>query len=562
VLKIPAGVSLKTPNQYQYIGTSIPRVDLPDRIISGTFCQNVRLPGMLHGRCVRPASVGAALVSVDERSIKDLPGFMKLVVEGNFVGVVCEREEQAIQAQRRLKVVWSKGSGLPGSENVFHAVRSQQTDARLPEPHPTSQQGDVDAAMVRAAKILKVTYEYPWNHHAMLGPTCAVADVRGDSVTIWSGSQWPRYTQKDVAFLLGRPTESVRVVCVPESGSYGRLGAADAAADAALLSQAVGRPVRVQWSRQEEQAWSPLQPSYVADVRGALDSQGNVIAWEAESWSSSFQDTGRGGGLLAMRLAGRDPGPRNPLAATASAASVDYVLPAVRTAAHTVVPLFRAIFMRAPSAIQRYFVIESFMDELAAAAGADALDFRLRYMRPGVNTDLMQIVRESSGWITRPSPYHSNSDARVVTGRGYGQGEGAHTVVEVEVDRQTGKVRVRDVWVAYSPGPVVNPDGLINQLEQATIQGLSRVLMEEVRFDTSNITTIDWVSHPIFRFSDVPKVHVDIVDRPDLPVNGAGEMGSMPLAGAVANAIFDATGARIRRVPFTPARVLAALKGR
>jgi CO/xanthine dehydrogenase Mo-binding subunit len=560
LMKIPAGVTLKTASQKKYVGTSVPRVDLPDRILNGTFCQNVRLPGMLHGRCVRPESLGATVVSVDERSIADLPGLVKVVVQRNFVGVVCQREEQAIQAQRRLHVVWSKGSGLPGSENVFEAVRRQPTDARIPEPHPTSRQGDVDAAMTRAAKILKATYEYPWNHHAMLGPTCGVADVRTDGVTIWSGSQWPRYTQKDVAYLLGRPTESVRVVCVPESGSYGRLGAADAAADAALLSEAVGKPVRVQWSRHEEQAWSPLQPAFVADVRGALDVQGNVIAWEAETWSSSFQDTGRGGGLLAMRLVGRDPGPRNPIAATASAISVDYVFPNVRSAAHTVEPLFRAIFMRAPAAIQRYFVIESFMDELAAAAGADPLDFRLRYMRPGVNVDLLRRVRKSSGWDARPSSRLRARYGRVVTGRGYGQGEGAHTVVEVEVDRQTGKVRIREVWVAYSPGPVVNPDGLVNQLEQATLQGLSRALLEEVKFDRSHITTTDWVSHPIMRFSDVPKVHVEIVDRPDLPLNGAGEMGSMPVAGAVANAIFDATGVRIRRVPFTPARVLAALK--
>jgi CO/xanthine dehydrogenase Mo-binding subunit len=233
----------------------------------------------------------------------------------------------------------------------------------------------------------------------------------------------------------------------------------------------------------------------------------------------------------------------------------------VRSAAHTVVPLFRSIFMRAPAAIQRYFVIESFMDELAAAAGADPLDFRLRYMPPGVNADLLQVVRRSSGWVTRPSPQPGvGANARVVSGRGYGQGEGAHMVVELDVDRETGKVRMNQVWVAYSPGLIVNPDRLINQLEQATLQGLSRSLMEEVKFNTSKITTVDWVSHPIVRFSDVPKIHVDIVDRPDIPLNGAGEMGSMPAAGAIGNAIFDATGVRLRRAPFAPARVLAALK--
>ena len=223
----------------------------------------------------------------------------------------------------------------------------------------------------------------------------------------------------------------------------------------------------------------------------------------------------------------------------------------------------RSIFMRAPGAIQRYFVIESFMDELATAARADPLDFRLRYMRPGVNVDLLQVVRRSSGWATRPSPRsRTDADSRVVSGRGYGQGESAHMVVELDVDRDTGRVRINQVWVAYSPGLIVNPDGLINQLEQATLQGLSRSLIEEVKFNTSKITTVDWVSHPILKFSDVPKVHVDIVDRPDMPLNGAGEMGSMPTAGAIGNAIFDATGVRLRRASFTPARVLAALKSR
>lgn len=564
LLKLPAGVTLKDPKQYKYIGKPIPRFDVPDRVIRSVFCQNVRVQGMLHGRCVRPDAVGATVVSVDERSVNSLPGYVQLVVRGNFVGVVFEREEQAVQAQRQLKVTWSKGTGLPASDNVFQNLRSQPEDKRLPRPVQTSNEGNVEAALASAAKVLTATYEYPWNAHAMLGPTCAVADVKNDRATVWSGTQWPRYTQKDVALLLGLAPERVRVICVPESGSYGRLAAADAAGDAALLSQAVGRPVRVQWSRAEEHAWAPHMPPYVVDFRAGLDAHGSIVAWDAEAWSSSTHDAGRGGGLLAQRLIGKDPGPRDPLGAPRSGVSDDYSIPNVRSSVHTVVPLLRAVFMRAPGGIQTAFAIESFMDELAAAAGEDPLDFRLKCLPPGLNVDLLRIVRKASGWTSRRSPNpDAGGSARVLKGRGYAVGEDdSHMVVEVEVDRQTGKVTVTEAWVAFSPGLIVNPDGLVNQVEQAALQAFSRSLMEEVRFDNSKVTTVDWTTFPILRLSDVPKMHTTVVNRPDLDMTGAGEPGTTPAAGAIGNAIFDATGVRIRRVPFTPVRVLAALKTR
>lgn len=303
-------------------------------------------------------------------------------------------------------------------------------------------------------------------------------------------------------------------------------------------------------------------PPYVVDLRGGVDDRGRIIAWDAESWSSSTHDTGRGGGLLPQRLMGKDPGPRNPLGETASGASAGYVIPNVRSKTHTVVPLLRAIFMRAPGDIQSSFAIESFMDELAASAGEDPLDYRLRHMPSGPNVDLLGIVRKVSGWTSRRSPNpEAGGNARVIKGRGYAQGEdGAHMVVEVAVDRQTGKVTVIQTWIAFSPGLIVNPDGLVNQLEQAALQAFSRSLMEEVRFDRSKVTSVDWTSSPILRFSDVPKVHTTIVNRPDLELIGAGEPGTTPAAGALGNAIFDATGVRIRRVPLTPERVLAALK--
>ncbi|MBI4468973.1 MAG: xanthine dehydrogenase family protein molybdopterin-binding subunit [Acidobacteria bacterium] len=564
LLKIPAGVSLKTPSQYNYVGKSIPRFDVLDRLINATFCQNVRLPGMLHGRLVRPAGLGSTLVSVDESSVKNLPGFVKLVVKGNFVGVVCEREEQAIQAQEKLKVTWSDWAGLPGHENVFNDVRSQPPETRIANPNPTRVQGDVDAAMGSASKILKATYECPWSAHTMLGPSCAVADVQTDKATIWSGTQWPRYTQKDIAFLLELPTESVRVIWVEESGSYGRLAAADAAADAALLSQAVGKPVRVQWTRAEEHAWAPHQPLGVNDFRAGLNAEGKIVAWDVEAWTSSTHDTGRGGGLLAMRLIGKDPGPKVTLSASAPG-SGHYVFPNVRGAGHTVKPLLRAIYMRSPSSFANNFAYESFMDELAAAARIDPVEFRLRHL---TNSRLIAVVNAAAakaGWQTRPSPKpDADSTARFATGRGLAiqlqSGASVATVVEVEVDRETGKVRVKRVVVAFETGIIVNPDGLLNQVEQATLQGISRALMEEVQFDKSNVTSVDWVSHPILKFSEIPTVEVQLINRPDLPPEGAGEPGTTPPTAAIGNAIFDATGVRIRRKPFTPERVLAALK--
>ena len=414
-----------------------------------------------------------------------------------------------------------------------------------------------------ASNVLTATYEYPWNSHTMLGPTCAVADVRGDSATIWSGTQWPRITQRDIAFLLDLPIESVHVIWVEESGSYGRLAAADAAADAALLSRVVGRPVRVQWTRQEEHAWAPHQPPLVADMRAGLNADGEIVAWDLESWTSTPHDVGRGGGLLAMRLVGRDSGPSTRPTLGARALESPYAVPNLRSVNHTVEPLFRACYMRAPGAIQATFANESFIDELAAVAGIDPIEFRLRHMDPEADErsiEALQAAARAVDWATRPSP-NPASDSGTVTGRGVAlnRSEICVTVAEVEVDLDTGAVRVTRLTAAFDCGLIVNPDGLANQVEQATLQGMSRALMEEVTFDDSKITSVDWITHPTMRFSEVPIVQPVLLDRPDEAPLGAGEPATTQVPAAIGNAIFDATGVRIRRVPFTPERVRAAL---
>ncbi len=561
LLKVPDGVSLKAVDEYKHVRQSVPRIDMPDRLIAGTFCQNVRVTGMLHGRCIRPASVGSTLLSVDESSVRNLPGFVRLLVQGNFVGVVCEREEQAIQAQATLKLTWSEGSGLPGSDNAYRTIRTAVPDTRVANPTQTRGHGDVGAALMNAAEVLTATYEYPWNSHTMFGPTCAVADLQEDGATIWSGTQWPRMTQRDLAFLLDLRIDSVRVIWVEESGSYGRLAAADAAADAALLSQAVGRPVRVQWTRQEEHAWAPHQPPLVVDIRAGLSAEGKIIAWDLESWTSTPHDVGRGGGLLAMRLVGRDSGPSTPPTLGARALNSPYPVPNLRSVNHTVEPLFRSCYMRSPGGIQGTFVDESFIDELAAAAGVDPIEFRLLHMTSESgerNIAVLQAAARAVNWDSRPSP-QPPSNAAIVTGRGVARSGTSVTVAEVEVDRGTGVVRVIRLTAAFDCGLIVNPDGLTNQVEQATLQGMSRALMEEVTFDSSKITSVDWITHPIMKFSEVPIVQVVLLDRPDEAPEGAGEPATTQLPAAIGNAIFDATGVRIRRAPFTPERVKAAL---
>ena len=561
LLKVPDGVSLKTVDAYRHVRQSVARVDLPDRMIAGTFCHNVRRPGMLHGRCVRPPSVGSDLLGVNESSVSGLPGLVRLVVQGNFVGVVCEREEQAVRAQQALELTWSEGTGLPADDNAYRALRSAAPETRVADPTQTLGHGDVDAALRNAAPVLTATYEYPWNAHTMLGPACAVADVAQDGATIWSGTQWPRITQRDIAFLLDLPVERIRVIWVEESGSYGRLAAADAAADAALLSRAVGRPVRVQWTRLEEHAWAPHQPPLVVDLRAGLNTDGRIAVWDVESWTSTPHDVGRGGGLLAMRLIGRDSGPATRPTLGARALEAPYSVPALRSVNHTVEPLLRACYMRSPGGIQATFANESFVDELAAAAGVDPIEFRLRHMTAASDerrVAALAAAAQAADWESRPSP-RPLGDGTVVTGRGVARSATHVTVAEVEVERGTGVVRVTRLTAVSDCGLIVNPDGLANQVEQATLQGMSRALMEEVTFDDSKITSVDWVSHPIMRFSDVPTVQVVLLDRPDEPPEGAGEPATTQVPAAIGNAIFDATGVRMRRVPFTPARVRAAL---
>ena len=547
--RITLKAPLKRPQEYRIVGQPIPRLDLP-RKISGTasFVHDVRLPGMLHGRVVRPPSPGAKLISLDESSVPDV----RVVHRGNFVAVVAEREEQAVRAAQQIKVTWRETPHWPKQSDLYSYLRSQPTTDNV-----IVEEGKVDAALKRAAQRLTAIYAQPFQAHASIGPSCAVADVQADRAVIWSNSQGVFPLRGALAELLEMSPDQVQVIHAEGAGSYGHNGSDDAAADAAILSQAVGKPVRVQWSRQDEFAWEPYAPAMVMEVRGGLDKQGHVIAWDYGVWTPSHTNRPRGKGqLLAGQLihGGRAPRPqwfgggdRN--------APTNYDFANQRVTAHwlTGLPL-RTSSMRTLGGAANTFANESFMDELATAAQVDPLEFRLRHLSDPRAIAVLRAAAERSGWGT-PLP---GGQGR---GLAFAQYENdvayVATVAHVQVDQDSGALRVLRIVTAHDCGLIINPDGLRNQIEGNILQSLSRALYEEVTFDESHITSIDWDTYPILKFSDVPEVNVVLINQPDQPAVGAGEPATITTAPAIANAIYNAIGARVRQIPLTPQRIKA-----
>jgi CO/xanthine dehydrogenase Mo-binding subunit len=554
----------KSPQTYRIVGTPTPRVDLPAKVTGQpTFIQDLRLPGMLHGRLVRPPAPGAKLVSIDLSSVENVPGLVQVVQQGDFIGVVAEREEQAIQAAQQLKVEWRNMAAFPRMEDLYTFLRAQPTDdARLVET------GDVEQALARATRKYHAVYCQPYHAHASLGPSCAIADVQADHATLWCSTTGPYPLRSSLAQMLGLPEEKVQIIYMEGAASYGQNGADDAPADAAILAQAVKRPVRLQWSREEEFIWEPKAPAAVMEVRGGLDPQGNVVAWDYHVWSPSHVARPRfAGQLLAQQLVTGEPDlpPRRSFGAERNAPT-NYAFPIQQVTVHWLAksPL-RASAFRSLGGAENTFANESFMDELAAAAGVDAVEFRLRYLPDERARAVLQAAAARAMWDPRPSP--QAEEAGLVEGRGaaFAQYENDQALVaciaRVQIDPGSGEVRVNRVVVAHDCGLIINPDGLQNQIEGNVIQSLSRALKEEVRFDETGITSVDWETYPILKFSEAPEIEVVLIDRPDRPAVGAGEPSTVTTAAAVANAIFDATGARLRQIPFTPERVRAVLTG-
>ena len=567
-LKLAPDVPAKSYKDYKTVGQSVPRVDLPPKFTAQfTYVQDVRVPGMLHGRVVRPATVAAKPASIDEDSIKDILGVVKVVREGSFVGVVAQTEWAAIQAAKALKITWSTPeTKMPASaDEVYDYLKNTKPFAQRPGMEP---RGDVDAALAKAAKTHEATYRWPFQMHGMLAPSAAIADVQSDKVTIWAPSQGIFDTRKRVSELLGIPESKIQVFYREASGCYGRLGTDDAAEDAVVMSRAVGKPVRVQWMRGDEHGWEPKGPAQLLTVRAAIDGSGKVTAWDFLDRSFPWTEAA-GIPLLTSRqvgLKGKGDGFPNGTGGSGETYAFDnqrIMAAAIPWVKPDPTPL-RTSPLRAPGDLARMFASESFMDELAAAQGADALQFRLRYTANNKRaTDALAAVAKLADWQARPAPAPVTS-GNIAAGRGVACSSRATTVVaavaEVEVDKSNGEVTVKKVSVAHDCGLIINPDGLKNQIEGNVIQGTSRALMEEVKFDASGIKNLDWSSYPILRYEKIPSIEITLIDRPEMPALGGGEPSIGPIPAAIANAIFDATGARLREAPFTPERVLAAMR--
>lgn len=547
---LAAVAKIKNPSEHTVVGQSVPRVDIPAKACGAfRFVQDVRLPGMLHGRVVRPPSLGARLLEVDETSVSRIPTVVKVVRKADFLGVVAEREEHAIAAAGELKARWSESRELPEQQNLYSATRRSP----LIKKDIWLDQGDVASALAASRRTFEATYHFPIQLHGMMGPSCAVADVSSDVVTVWSGTQWPQGTRADLVQMLGVPLDKVRVIWVQAAGSYGRLSCDDAAADAALLSQAVGRPVRVQWTRQDEHRWEPVSPAMVMDVRAGLDGNGNIAAWDLEQWSSSHSISERGN-MLAWRLMGTAPG----WGRLSSAPGLySYVFPNTRQTANYVEPILRTIYLRAPGRIQHNFASESFMDELASAAGGDPIEFRLRHLKDPNVISLVKTVARQANWEAGVMPHKKTAGTTTAVGRGFAFGEHSEgqqvaLVVDLTVNLETADIRLGRIITASQCGLIINPEGLKHQVQGAILHGVSRTLLEELTFDPAAVSSLDWTSYPILKFSQVPPVEVTLINQPDVPSSGVGETATIPVAAAIGNAIFDATGIRLRQVPLQP----------
>ena len=609
-LALDPNAPVKNPTDYTIVGQPVPRVDLPGKVFGQfSYVQDVVLPGMLHGRVVRPAGRNATLVGVSPLS-SGLAGSPQIVTKGNFVGVVATDEWAAIQAASQLNVTWNPGAPLAATDDGTATARASLMQA-LQNPANTFNTsklfstGDAASGLAGAKKTLQATYFTPYQMHAPIGPSCAVADVRsspdsnGIQATIWSGTQGIYQLQGAIAQLLGLPTSAVHVIYVEASGCYGHNGADDAAADAALLSQAVGAPVRVQWMRPDEHAWEPLGPAMVHALQGGLDSHGNVAAWEHSLWTQthSTRPGGRAGNLLAGQELGFAPQTESPTGLLGGRNSgVNYAFPNYLVTASSVrsfttatsgsttqtTNVFpRTTALRTLGGFSNTFANESFTDEMAMAANADPLAFRQQYLSDPRGLAVLNAVATAANWKAMPWPTTAaQAQSTPLFGRGlaYVQYENnfayVATYAEVLVDPTTGVVQVTHVIVAHDCGLIINPDGLKNQIEGNVVQATSRTLKEEVLFDANGVTSTTWAgvptsntwsikynpgpSYSILHFTEVPTVQVVLLDQPTQPALGAGEPTSETMAAAIGNAIYFAIGVRLRELPFTPATVLAA----
>ena len=581
--------AVKPVSDLRLVGRSHKRYDIPAKVDGSLrWAVDMKLPRMVHARNVRPPFAGATLRGIDEASVRDVPGFIRVVSRGNYVAVICEREEQAIRAARQLKAQWQRPdvAPFPASSELFDYMRRAAATSTS-EPRVV---GDPDAAFKGAAHVIEAEFEVPFQGHSSIGPAHALADPSDGQMTIYTNDMKAYSHRTGVAKFLGMPREKVRVVYMDGPQVYGRTAADDAGFEAAFLAKELGRPVRMQWMRDEEAGWDTKGPAHVFKLRGALDEGGKLVALEYDACSADYNhlwynepDT-----VLIAQLMGIRPA--KPAKGSVEAPTTMYAIPNQRTTTRIVgLPLIwetplRTGNLRDPNGPQVTFAFESFVDELAAAAKADPVQFRLDMLEQAKEDDVFRksrslaVVRaavKAYGWDPRPSPKSqaAASQEKMLSGRGVAYTYRGNTIVaviaEVEVNRETGRVWARRLVCAHDCGLVINPEALHHTVECGMLHGLSRALWEEVQFDTEKVTSVNWASYPSLRHSDAPQT-IDIVlvngdpnpNRSDLAPYGAGECSHKPLIAAIANAIYDATGVRLRRAPFRSERVLEALRAK
>jgi nicotinate dehydrogenase subunit B len=554
----------KRPADYTLVGRSIPRLDIPAKVTGGaSFVQDLRLPGMLHGRILRPPRYGARLAAVDETAARRLPGVVAVLRDGSFLGLVAEREEQAIGALAALAdgARWQGGEPLPDFGRIHDHLQSLPAETTV-----LREKGDTAPA---AARTLAATYRKPYIAHAAIGPSCAVARFEDGRLAVWSQTQGVFPLRRDLAKALELPQSAIHVTYVEGSGCYGHNGADDAALDAALLARALpGRPVRVQWMREDEFGWEPFGPAMTMQAKAGLSPDGGIVDWHYEVWSNTHtMRPGQEGGdnLLASWYLAKPQRPAPPHAIPQPEGGGDrnslplYDFPRQRIVNHLIpaMPL-RVSSLRGLGGYGNVFALESFMDELALASGADPVAFRLRHLGDPRARAVIEAAARRAGWKAG-----AKGDGRRGRGIGFAQLENLKAyvavVAEVDVDGQSGTVRIPRVFAAADAGQIINPDGLAAQIEGGVIQSVSWTMKEQVGFDQAQIVTRDWASYPILTFPEIPTVEVALLDHPEERPLGVGEAAQGPTAAALANALAHATGARLRELPLSPARVLAAL---
>ena len=559
-MKVDPKAPLKDPKDYTLVGKSQPRTDIPGKV-TGTFTymQDFRVPGMVHARVVRPAAMKASLQSYSDAACKKIPGYMRAVRKDNFLAVVAKNEWAAIRASQAIQPSWSTWGGLPEQSQLWDYVR--QTKIASDETPAGRGRCGWCAEGRREIGYRDVRLRDP--HARLAGSVLCYRLFKDGSLTVWSASQQTHLLRRQLAHMLGMQDADVRCIYLEGAGCYGRNGHEDAAADAALIAKEIGLPVRVQWSRADEHGWDPKGPPMLLDYQGAIDDGGNLVAWSSESWMpkkpKEFAVPLLAGELAALPTEEAHPG------SIQQSLAIQYAVPNVKAVAHWLAETpFRPSWIRTPGRMQNTFGNESFMDELAAAARADPIEYRKRLLKDARGVECIERCEKLANWKSQQNrePW---PNAEVMRGRGFSyiKYELVRTyiaaVADVAVNRRTGMVRVERFFVAHDCGQIINPDGLRNQIEGNVVQTVSRTLIEELKFDNSRVTSVDWKTYPILTFPDVPEVTIDLIDRPTEKPWGAGEPTAAIVPSAVANAIYDACGARVRSVPFTPATVLAAI---